>query len=75
MPAKSTLFLAQKGMQTGIGAIAKGQALDRAADILRAAGFNDLLIFGGGEVPMQGHRGKPALAHWDLESTRRVTTG
>jgi thiamine biosynthesis lipoprotein len=56
--SKSTLFLAKKGMQIGLGGIAKGYALDRAASVLRAAGFNDFLIFGGGQVLVHGHRGK-----------------
>ncbi len=54
---KSTIFLLKKGMQIGLGGIAKGYALDRASDILRAAGFNDFLIFGGGQVLVHGHRG------------------
>lgn len=56
--AKSTIFLKVRGMQIGLGGIAKGYALDRAADIIRKAGFNDFLIFGGGQVLVHGHRGK-----------------
>jgi thiamine biosynthesis lipoprotein len=56
--AKSTIFLKQRGMQIGLGGIAKGYALDRAADIIKKAGFNDFLIFGGGQVLVHGLRGK-----------------
>jgi thiamine biosynthesis lipoprotein len=56
--AKSTLFLRKPGMQIGLGGIAKGYALDRASEIIRAAGFEDFLIFGGGQVLVHGHRGK-----------------
>jgi thiamine biosynthesis lipoprotein len=56
--AKSTIFLKVRGMQIGLGGIAKGYALDRAADIIKKAGFNDFLIFGGGQVLVHGLRGK-----------------
>jgi thiamine biosynthesis lipoprotein len=56
--AKSTIFLLKKGMQIGLGGIAKGYALDRASAILQKAGYEDFLIFGGGQVLVHGHRGK-----------------
>jgi FAD:protein FMN transferase len=55
---KSTIFLRKKGMQIGLGGIAKGYALDRASEIMQKAGFEDFLIFGGGQVLVHGHRGK-----------------
>jgi thiamine biosynthesis lipoprotein len=55
---KGTIFLRKKGMQIGLGGIAKGYALDRASAIVQQAGFNDFLIFGGGQVLVHGHRGK-----------------
>jgi thiamine biosynthesis lipoprotein len=54
---KHTVFLRKKGMAIGLGGIAKGYALDRAADMLHAAGFNDFLLFGGGQVRVGGQHG------------------
>ena len=54
---KSTIFLKRKGMQLGAGGIAKGYALDRAADILQKGGLLDYMIFGGGQVLVHGKKG------------------
>jgi thiamine biosynthesis lipoprotein len=53
-----TLFLKKRGMQIGLGGIAKGYALDRAAELLQKAGFKDFMIFGGGQVLVHGLRGQ-----------------
>ncbi|MBK6578072.1 MAG: FAD:protein FMN transferase [Sandaracinaceae bacterium] len=55
--AASTVFLRRAGMAIGTGGIAKGYALDRAGEVLRAAGINDYMIFGGGQVQVHGQRG------------------
>ncbi len=52
-----TLYLKKRGMLIGTGAIAKGYALDRAGEVLRAAGIDNYMIFGGGQVQVQGRRG------------------
>lgn len=52
-----TLRLPRPGMQIGLGGIAKGWALDRAAAELRAAGWSDFLIVAGGQVYAAGERG------------------
>ncbi len=55
-----TVFLPETGMKMGLGGIAKGYALDRAAELLRARGVRDFLILGGGQVMAGGHKsGKP----------------
>lgn len=51
-----TVFLKKKGMKLGTGGIAKGYALDRAAEILLAAGLTDYMIFGGGQVLVHGSK-------------------
>lgn len=51
-----TVMLKTKGMVLGTGGIAKGYALDKAADILRAAGFPNFMIFGGGQIELSGTR-------------------
>lgn len=55
--AQSTVFLVRKGMQIGLGGVAKGYAADRAGEILLAAGFENFLIFAGGQVLVHGKRG------------------
>ncbi|MEM1415598.1 MAG: FAD:protein FMN transferase, partial [Myxococcota bacterium] len=45
-----TVFLERRGMVIGTGGIAKGYALDRAGAILRAAGIEHYMLFGGGQV-------------------------
>lgn len=52
-----TLRLRRAGMALGTGGIAKGYALDRAGAILEAAGFENYMIFGGGQVQTHGLRG------------------
>ncbi|MCA9534210.1 MAG: FAD:protein FMN transferase [Myxococcales bacterium] len=55
--AASTVFLRRAGMAIGTGGIGKGYALDRAGEVLREAGINDYMIFGGGQVQVHGQRG------------------
>lgn len=52
-----TVFLERPGMALGTGAIAKGYALDRASDVLRDAGIESFMLFGGGQVQVHGDRG------------------
>ena len=48
------------GKNIGLGGIAKGYAIDRAARVLRQAGFPDSLVDGGGDVLASGTRnGQP----------------
>jgi thiamine biosynthesis lipoprotein len=55
--AAGTLRLPEPGMKIGLGGIAKGYALDRAADLLRARGRRDFLIVAGGQVYAACRRG------------------
>jgi FAD:protein FMN transferase len=55
--ARSTVFLKRRGMQIGLGGVAKGYALDRSGELLREAGISDFLIFAGGQVLTHGRRG------------------
>ena len=52
----STIRLAREGMSLGLGGIAKGYAVDRAAALLEARGFSNFMIFGGGQVLVRGLR-------------------
>lgn len=56
----STVALGKAGMKIGTGGIAKGYALDRAGAVLRAAGLENFMLFGGGQVQVSGRRkGRP----------------
>jgi FAD:protein FMN transferase len=46
----ATAYLRRKGMAVGLGAVAKGHALDRCAGELRARGYPDFLLYAGGQV-------------------------
>lgn len=46
-PATRSLAFARPGVALDLGAIGKGQALDRAAELLRAAGVESALLHGG----------------------------
>ena len=51
-----TAFLKIKGMSIGLGAIAKGYAIDRAAQILRQHGFKRFIMDGGGDLYLSGRK-------------------
>lgn len=52
-----TIRLEQAGMQIGLGGIAKGYALDRAAAMLLEDGHRDFMLYAGGQVLVHGLRG------------------
>lgn len=53
----STVMLPKPGMAIGIGAIGKGYAMDRIADLLTTRGFKDVLVSAGGDVVARGTKG------------------
>jgi FAD:protein FMN transferase len=55
--AAHSVFLKRAGMAIGLGGVAKGYALDRVASMLQADGFQNFLLFGGGQVRVGGQRG------------------
>ena len=60
---KNTVFLKRKGMAIGLGAIAKGYAVDRATQILAKEGIRDSIVKAGGDMRVQGlDNGKP----WEI---------
>jgi thiamine biosynthesis lipoprotein len=57
---KRTVFLQKKGMRINLGGIAKGYAVDRAAAVIRAAGFHDSIVQAGGDLMLSGSKsGRP----------------
>lgn len=55
--AAGTVKLQRSGMKVGLGGIAKGWALDRAAEALRARGITSFLLSAGGQVYAGGQNG------------------
>ena len=59
----SSMRFLQPGLELNLGAIGKGYALDRAADVLNAGGVNDFVIHGGNSsVIARGSR----ISDWGL---------
>ncbi len=56
-PVAGTVRLPVPGMKLGLGGIAKGHALDVAAQRLREAGITDFQMSAGGQVLASGRRG------------------
>jgi len=56
-----TIMLPDRGMALDLGGIAKGYALERAADVIRKRGVSAALVNAGGDVLVVGERepGKP----------------
>jgi FAD:protein FMN transferase len=58
--AKRTVAFARPGMRIDLGGIAKGYAVDRGIDILKAQGFGHAMVNAGGDTRVLGDRfGKP----------------
>jgi thiamine biosynthesis lipoprotein len=58
------------GVNIGLGGIAKGYAVDRAAAVLAQAGFTDSMVDGGGDVLLSGTKnGQPW--HLGIQNPRR----
>ena len=55
-PEKRTAFLAEAGMRIGLGAIAKGYAVDRAIEWLERDGFKNLSVNAGGDLAVRGKK-------------------
>jgi FAD:protein FMN transferase len=52
-----TVFLRRKGMLLGTGGIAKGYALEKAAEVLDKLGIQNYMFFGGGQIVVHGKKG------------------
>jgi thiamine biosynthesis lipoprotein len=58
-----TVMLGKPGMAINLGGIAKGYAVDKAAAILKRAGFGDAIVQAGGDLLCSGSKGgKPWTA-------------
>jgi len=53
-----TVRLPRPGMRLGLGGIAKGYALDRAASALQQRGIASFMLVSGGQVLVRGQRGR-----------------
>jgi FAD:protein FMN transferase len=73
-PADFTVGFAREGVMLDLGAIGKGYAIDRAAEILREAGVTSGILHGGtSSVYAIGH--PPDAAHWKVAIERPAETG
>ncbi len=54
--AARTVMLEKPGMRMSLGGIAKGYAVDAAANVLRAAGLASFLVQAGGDLYVQGKK-------------------
>lgn len=54
---RKTVRLAKAGMRIGLGAIAKGYAVDRAGEILKSRGISNFIVYGGGDLLVEGSKG------------------
>jgi thiamine biosynthesis lipoprotein len=62
-----TIRFTQPGLELNLGAIGKGYALDRAAELLQRAGAADFAIHGGNSsVIARGHRSAALRAGWSV---------
>lgn len=69
-----TVMLSEVDMKIGLGGIAKGWALDRAATLLRERGFDDFLLQGGGQVQAGGDKGDGVAWKVGVRDPRGVAT-
>jgi FAD:protein FMN transferase len=53
----NTVTLAKPGMKIGLGAIAKGYAVDQASALLLARGFANHIVEAGGDTAVRGRKG------------------
>lgn len=53
-----TAFLRDPGMRIGLGGIAKGYAVDRAAQVVARHGFTHFAVNAGGDLCVRGRRGE-----------------
>lgn len=68
--------LATAGMKVGLGAIAKGYAVDRASDLLKARGFANHVVEGGGDTYASGTKGgKPWMVGVQKPGAKGVVAG
>ena len=53
-PWRSSAWLPKVGMRIGLGGVAKGYGVDRAAEVLRASGVTRFAVDGGGDLRVEG---------------------
>jgi FAD:protein FMN transferase len=56
-PAAQSIAFARHGMKIGLGAIAKGYAVERGIDVFRKNGIRSAIVEAGGDLQVMGSRG------------------
>lgn len=64
--AASTVHFRKPGMELNLGAIGKGHALDRAADLLAEKGLGDCMLHGGNSSVLARGQREDSLDHWSV---------
>lgn len=54
---RKTAFLSESGMALGVGGIGKGYAVDRVAEVMKRAGFANVIVQAGGDLLCAGSKG------------------
>jgi thiamine biosynthesis lipoprotein len=57
-PTDTSVYLDLKGMKLDLGGIAKGYAVDRAAEIMKGHGMKNFFVNGGGDMFVSGYKGE-----------------
>ncbi len=55
-PSDTSVYLAVNGMKLDLGGIAKGYAVDRAAEIMKEHGMKNFFVNGGGDMYVSGYK-------------------
>lgn len=69
-PDGPTIRFLRRGLELNLGAIGKGYALDRAAEILLAGGIYDFLLHGGNSSVLARGRRHPAVTQPPMDVAR-----
>ncbi|NOS86694.1 MAG: FAD:protein FMN transferase [Ignavibacteria bacterium] len=65
-PADTSVYLPLKGMLLDLGGIAKGYAVDRAADIMKTNGITNFIVNGGGDMFVCGYKNIRTMQKWNV---------
>jgi thiamine biosynthesis lipoprotein len=70
-PADTSVFLPEKGMKIDLGGIAKGYAIDRAADEMKKNGMSNFFVNGGGDIRVCGSKSETEKWSVGIEHPRK----
>ena len=65
-PRDTSVYLELKGMMIDLGGIAKGYAVDRAAEIMKEKGIENFIVNGGGDMFVSGFKNYQTSQKWSI---------